>query len=182
MEKDPKPKSRVIFINDINEKRGRGVIEKLFELHEENPEKDILLVVSSYGGDIYEFMGIHDAIKLITCDVAVLAIGKAMSSGLLLLMSGTRGKRFVTQNTTLLTHEMGVEVEGQLTDVKTELAENERLQKLIRDMLTEYTKVRDEDVKKWLGRDTYLSAAKVVKLGIADHIVKSPAFWKKLNL
>lgn len=182
MEKDPKPKSRIIFVNDINEKRGRGVVRKLFGLHEEDPDKDIVLVVSSYGGDVYEFMAIHDAMRLVSCDVATLALGKAMSSGLLLLMSGTPGKRFVSQNTTLLTHEMGVEAEGQLTDVKTEMKENERLQKIIHDMLLKYTKVGDGDIKKWMGKDTYLSASKAVKLGFADHIVRSSTIWKKLNL
>ena len=182
MDKDPKPQSRIIFINDINEKRGRGIIQKLFELNQQDPEKDILIVISSYGGDIYEFMGIHDAMRLIECDVAILAIGKAMSSGLFLLMSGTKGKRFITQNTSLLTHDIGVEAEGQLSDVKTELVENERLQKTIYDMFLEYTRVKEDDIKKWAGKDTYLSAAKAVRLGIADHIVKSTAIWKKLNL
>jgi len=182
MDKKPQPKSRLVFVTDIDQKKGRGVVRRLFELNEEDPSKDIILVISSYGGDVYEFMGIHDAMNLVECDVATLAIGKAMSCGLLLLMSGTKGKRFVTPNTTLLTHEMGVAAEGQLTDVKTEMAENERLQKMIHDLFLEYTKVKEADVKKWSGKDTYLSASKAVRLGIADHIVKSPQVWKKLDL
>jgi len=182
MEKDSQPKSRLIFVGDISEKKGREIIQRLFELNEENPAKDIVLIISSTGGDVYEFMGIHDAMGLIECDVATLAVGKAMSSGLLLLMSGTKGKRFVTQNATLLIHEIKVEVDGQLAEVKMETEEYKRLQKIINDMVLGYTKIKKADIKKLMGRDTYLSASKAVQLGFADCIVKSPQIWKKLAL
>jgi len=181
-DKESQSKSRLIFINDINEKKGREAIQKIFELNEENSSKDIVLVLSSCGGDVYEFMGIHDAMRLVECDVATLAIGKAMSCGLFLLMSGAKGKRFVTQNTTLLTHGMGVSADGQIVEVKTEVAEYDRLQGIIRDLFLEYTKVKKANISNFIGKDTYLSASKAVRLGIADHLVKSPQIWKHLDL
>ena len=175
-------KNRILFVNDFTEKKGRQIVERMFELDAEDPKKDIVLVVSSYGGDVYELMTIYDAMQLVRCDVATLALGKALSSGLLLLFCGTSGKRFITPNTTLLSHEMSVIAEGMLTDIKTEMKENARQQKMVHNLFIKHTKIKEDELTKMNGRDMYITPKQALKYGMVDHIISTSAFWDKISL
>jgi len=182
MDEKTKQSGRLIRVGGVTEKKAGSVIQKMLELDSEDPEKDILLVISSYGGEIYEFLGIYDTIRLLRCDVATLGIGKAMSSGFFLLLSGTAGKRFITPNAVLLTHEMSTSAEGKLTDAQVELLQSRREQKLINEIVLKHTKIKKNALKKFIGKDVYLTPRQAINYGVVDHIVSTSAIWNRLNL
>jgi len=182
MDEKTKQSGRLIRIGGVTEKKAGSVIQKMLELDAEDPEKDILLVISSYGGETYEFLGIYDTIRLLRCDVATLGIGKSLSCGFFLLLSGTKGKRFVTPNTVLMTHEMGVGAEGRLTEAKAEMAQSQREQKLINEIVLKHTRIKKDALKKFIGKDVYLTPRQAIRYGIVDHIVSSSAIWNRLQL
>ena len=62
------------------------------------------MFIDSYGGACDSFIAIHDIMKIIRCDIATVCIGKAMSCGQMLLISGQKGKRFITPNSRVLIH------------------------------------------------------------------------------
>ena len=114
--------NRIIYFNgSFNENAAKNLIQDLFLLQVRDCKKDIVVFIDSYGGSVHSFLGMYDVIKLMKCDVATVVIGKAMSAGQMLLMSGTRGKRFATKNSRILMHEMTGCSYGKLSEIEAKL-------------------------------------------------------------
>ena len=110
-------KNRLIYMSgEFNERKAEHIVSKLLFFECVNPVKDILLIIDSYGGIVDSFVSIHDTINLLRCNVATCCIGKAMSCGQLLLISGAKGKRFITPNSRVMIHEFTAGSYGKLTD------------------------------------------------------------------
>ena len=55
--------------------------------------------------DVFEGMGIYDAIKLCKADVSTVCFGLAASMGAFLLASGAKGKRYCMPNARVMIHQ-----------------------------------------------------------------------------
>jgi len=176
--------NRIIYINGVfDEGMAKEVFVNLMSLELKNPTKDILLIIDSYGGYVHSFLAIHDAIKLLRCDVAALCIGKCMSCGQMLLISATKGKRFSTKNSRILMHEVASFTGGKLTDMEIDLNESKALKKILEELILEYTSIKSSELKRLMERDSYMSPEEAKELGIIDDIVISNKdLYKRLNL
>lgn len=172
---DALDENRIIYMTgEFNEERAKDIITRLFTLESKDPSKDILMYIDSYGGWVHSFLAIHDVIKLLRCEVATVCIGKSMSCGQMLLISGTKGKRFITPNSRVLMHEISHFTFGKLTDIEIDVNETKALKKIIEDLIVKYTKIKAKDLKEIMQRDTYFSAEDALRLGIVDHIIHKP--------
>jgi len=169
-------KNRLIFLSgSINESKAEDVINKLLLYDASSPKTDILLVVDSYGGYVDSFIAIHDVIKMLTSNVVTICIGKAMSCGQMILISGTKGKRFMTPNSRVMIHEVSGFSGGKLTDIEIDYKETLRLQKqIIEKLILKYTKITQKQLDEFMSADTFLSANECIKYGIVDHIITAP--------
>jgi ATP-dependent Clp protease protease subunit len=176
--------NRIIHIQGtFNEEMASKVLENIISMEMKDPTKDILLVIDSFGGYLHSFIAIHDAIKLSRCDISTLCIGKAMSCGQLLLMSGTKGKRFSTENSRILVHELSSATWGKLTDMEIDIKESKELRKLMNVLMKKYTSLSQKKIDKLMARDSFMSAKEAKKLGIIDHVVKNNKdLYKRINL
>jgi ATP-dependent Clp protease protease subunit len=165
---------------DLNEEKAKDVVSKLITLDYQNPRKDILFYIDSYGGDIHCLIAIHDAMKMVRCDVATICIGKAMSAAALLLIAGTAGKRFVTPNSRIMMHELDTREEGKLSYMKDTLIEAEKLQSLMEGFVRDYTKMNSKQVQQCFSKDFYMDAKHAKKLGVVDHIITHPDVLHKV--
>lgn len=177
--------NRIIYIHGLfDEDMAEKVIAGLLDLERRDPGKDILVIIDSYGGNIHSFLAMHDVIKfMVRSRVATLCIGKAFSCGQMLLMTGSKGKRFMTPNARVLTHELWLQTSGKLASAKRDMRESEKLMKILRAMICKYTKIKPADLNGLLQDDTYLSSEDCVRLGIVDRIVSGPDdLYKHLKL
>lgn len=177
--------NRIIYISgEFNEMKAEMVVSKMLTFECANPSKDILLIIDSYGGIVDSFVSIHDTMGLLRCDVATLCIGKAMSCGQLLLVSGAKGKRFITPNSRVMIHEFSAGAYGSLTDLEISVEENKRLQKEIWEKLNiKYTNLTPKKLTEMRGRDTFLNAKECLQHGVVDHVVTSPkVLYKNINV
>jgi ATP-dependent Clp protease protease subunit len=176
--------NRIIYVSgEFNEDMTKNVFEKLISLEKKSPNKDILLIIDSYGGYCHSFLAIHDAIRMSRCDVSTFCIGKAMSCGQMTLMSGTKGKRFASPNARILVHELSAEVWGKLTDMEIDINEHKTVQKIMEGMFEEYTGLTKAKVKKLMQRDSFLSAEEAKEMGIIDDIIKcNKDLYKRIKL
>ena len=121
--------------------------------------------------------------KMCRCDIATVCVGKAMSCGIQLLMSGTKGKRFITPNSRTLIHSVSSAAWGRVNDMDNEVEEVKRLQKMIEDMITKYTKINKSQLKELMSKDSYLTAKQSKDLGIVDYIIDTPkTLYSKITL
>lgn len=184
-EKSVLDNNRIIFMNGmLDESAAKTIMERILTLEAQAPTKDILMYIDSYGGNVHSLLAIHDVMKnLSRCDIATVCTGKAMSCGQMLLMSGTRGKRFATPNARILVHEVSNLTYGKLTDMEIDINETKELQRILESLLTKYTRLKKTQVTDLMKRDSYLSATEAKEFGIIDHIIERPAdLYKKLTI
>ncbi|HAW82224.1 MAG TPA: ATP-dependent Clp protease proteolytic subunit, partial [Balneola sp.] len=96
-----------------------------------------------------------------------------MSAGVLLLASGTKGKRMIGRNCRVMIHSvMGGNV-GSLHNMVNEMEAIEQLQDMYCECLVSESKLTKRRLKKILERkvNVYLTAEEAVEMGIADIII-----------
>lgn len=176
--------NRIIYMSgDFNENQAKDIITRMFTLECSDPTKDILMYIDSYGGHVHSFLAMHDAMKILRCNVATVSIGKTMSCGQMLLISGTKGKRFITPNARVLMHEVSNGLWGKLTDIEIEVHETKILKIILDNMILKYTKIKKDELKNIMVRDSYFSAEESLRLGIVDHIIHNPKdLYGRINL
>jgi ATP-dependent Clp protease protease subunit len=132
-------------------------------------KKDVNLVISSYGGDVYAMLGTIDYFNSLPVKVNTHCIGACMSAAAVILACGT-GKRTMTENSTVMVHEGSAFEVGKTSDVIKGADHMKKLQTNINRILGNVTKKTQEfweDVSK---QDTYLTAEECLEYGIVDEI------------
>ena len=176
--------NRVIYINGcINETCAQKVISDIIKYESSNPFADIIMFIDSFGGYCDSFLSIHDMIKMSRCDIATVCIGKAMSAGQMILMSGTVGKRFITPNSRVMIHALSSFIYGKINELDNEMEENRKLQNTLESFVLKYTKMNKKQVKDIMSKNSYINAAEALKLGVVDCIIKKPSdFYSKIKI
>jgi ATP-dependent Clp protease protease subunit len=167
-------KDRIIFIGqDITDHLANVVVAQLLFLRTEDPKKDVHLYINSLGGYITAGLAIYDVLKWLPCDVHTYCIGQASSMGALLLMAGTRGKRFALPNSRIMIHQPVGGVGGTSADVELQAKEILALRSKMNQIMAENTGQTIAKIATDSERDFYMSAEEAKKYGIIDDIVVS---------
>ncbi|HKR81789.1 MAG TPA: ATP-dependent Clp protease proteolytic subunit [Candidatus Saccharimonadales bacterium] len=168
-------KDRIIFLGqDVNEATANIVVAQLLFLQAEDPKKDIYFYINSPGGSVYDAMAIYDTMQYITNDVQTVGIGIQASAAAFLLSSGTKGKRFILPNSTVMIHQPSSGTRGKVTDQEIDLRESLRVKKLLESIMAGNTGQKIEKIHEDMERDKWLSAEEAKKYGIVDGIITSP--------
>ena len=137
---------------------------------EEKKEDPINLLLNSNGGDVYEALGIIDYIESLSVPVNVIARGRAMSAGAMILCCGT-GVRAASKSTTIMVHEASAEIFGKSADIKANADHIDELEEDFYKIMAKRTKQDDEFWRKACRKDFYMSAAKALELGLIDQVI-----------
>ena len=152
----------------------RAIMEYNMMPKEQQPEV-IHLYINSPGGLVASAWHLIDTIKQSSIPVYTYAMGMAASCGCLLLMSGEKGHRYVTQNTTVMSHVYSAGSGGKEFDLYSRVKSFEQT---THNMLTHYKKCTGKDekyIRKYLlpPEDVWLSPEECVKHGIVDKIIET---------
>jgi ATP-dependent Clp protease, protease subunit len=165
-------KDRIIMIGDeINDQVANSVIAQLLFLEADNPEKDISIYINSPGGSTSAGFAIFDTMELIKPDVSTICIGMAASFGALLLLAGTKGKRYALPNSEIMIHQPLGGVRGQATEIEISARRILKLREHINQIMAERTGQPVEKVAGDTDRDYYMSAQEALEYGIIDKII-----------
>jgi ATP-dependent Clp protease protease subunit len=168
-------KDRIIFLgSDVNEASANVVVAQLLFLQSEDAKKDIYFYINSPGGSVYDALAIYDTMQYITNDVQTVGIGVQASAAAFLLSSGTKGKRFVLPNSTVMIHQPSSGTRGKVTDQEIDLRESLRIKKLLETIMGKNTGQKPEKIHEDMERDKWLTAEEAKKYGIVDAIISSP--------
>lgn len=137
---------------------------------EEKVNDPINLLINSNGGDVYEALGIIDYIESLSVPINVIARGRAISAGAMILCCGT-GLRAASRNTTIMVHEASAEIFGKTADIKANADHIDELEEDFYKMMAKKTKQNEEFWRKACRKDYYMSATKALELGIIDKII-----------
>jgi len=168
-------KDRIIFLGQgVNEATANAVVAQLLFLQAADPHKDIYFYINSPGGSVYDALAIYDTMQYITNDVQTVGIGVQASAAAFLLSSGTKGKRFLLPNATVMIHQPSSGTRGKVTDQEIDLRESLRLKRLLEKIMAGNTGQKLERIHEDMERDKWLTADEAKKYGIVDGIITTP--------
>ncbi|MEW6058736.1 MAG: ATP-dependent Clp protease proteolytic subunit [Actinomycetota bacterium] len=167
-------KERIVFLGTpIDDAVGNLIMAQLLHLESEDPEKDINLYVNSPGGDITALFAIYDTMQYIKPDVSTIVMGQAASAAAVLVLAGTKGKRYALPHSRILLHQPHGGAQGQAVDIEIQAKEITRYRKLLEELIASHTGQPLEKVAKDTDRDFILTAEEAVEYGVVDEVIAS---------
>jgi ATP-dependent Clp protease protease subunit len=169
-------KERIVFLGTpVNDHVANLIIAQLLFLEREDPDKDIHMYIHSPGGLITSGLAIYDTMQLIKPDVSTICVGMAASMGAVLLIGGSKGKRYALPNSTIMLHQAAGGFEGTAADIEIQAKEILRLQNRIREIIAFHTGQPLERVARDSDRDFFLTPEQSKDYGLIDDVIGHPS-------
>jgi ATP-dependent Clp protease, protease subunit len=167
-------KDRIIFLGeDVNPHTANLIVAQLLFLQAEDPKKDIYFYINSPGGVVYDALAIYDTMQYITNDVQTVGIGVQASAAAFLLSSGTKGKRIILPNATVMVHQPSSGTRGKVTDMEIDLRESLRIKQQLNEIMARNTGQAVKKIQEDMERDYWMDAESAKKYGIVDRVIQS---------
>src|ERR1700751_3880151 len=154
---------RIIFLGSpIDDTIANLVVAQLLHLESSDPDKDISMYINSPGGSIYSGLAIYDTMNFIKPEIQTICCGVAMSMGSLLLMAGTKAKRFSLPNSRVLIPQPSAGFEGQSTDIEIHAREILNIRKRTDEIYAHHTGQTEAQVHADMERDRFFKPDEAV--------------------
>lgn len=131
----------------------------------------INLILSTYGGSIYDGLALYDAIESSTTPVEITCTGKIMSMGIIIALAGKVRKAH--KNTTFMIHQASGQTWGTITDMEESMEEKRRVNEAIFNIIKQKTRIPEEKLDEVMNykRDWFITAEEALELGIITEII-----------
>lgn len=166
--------NRIIYLDgEITEDTAKRIVEILLKLDIIN-HKEIKMYINSEGGSVNAGLAIIDTMNLIKSDVSTICLGRAASMGAVLLINGTKGKRYIGINSEIMIHEVSTyggnygKVSEQHDKLKRTSYVNRKIQRIIASKTNMSLKDVQKDTKK---KDTWINSKNALKYGFVDKVL-----------
>jgi ATP-dependent Clp protease protease subunit len=163
-----------VFMGEVDAESVKPLIEWiLYENYVAKPRKqELLLMICSPGGDLSSAFALIDVISSSNIPIKTVGLGQIASCGLLVFMAGAHGRRVLTPNTSILSHQFSWHNEGKVHELFATMREYELTQTRMIEHYKQCTGASDEVIKEYFlpAQDRWLSADEALKLGICDKI------------
>ena len=164
--------NRIIFLSGpIVERTANIVIQQLLYLQSIRRDQDVNLYINSPGGLVDQTLAIYDTMQFMGSEVATYCIGQAASGAAIILMAGTKGKRYILPNAKVMLHQPYGGISGQAEDIRIQADEVLRDKVRLNGIIAQCTGKPVEQVTEDTERDRYLSAEEAHEYGIVDEIL-----------
>lgn len=165
-------KDRIVFLGSaIDDQVANSITAQMLLLAAEDPEKDIHFYINSPGGSTSAGFAIYDTMQYIKPDVQTICSGMAASFAAILLLSGTKGKRFALPNSEVMIHQPHGGVQGQASDIEISAKRILRTRERLNAIAAEHTGQSLERIAKDMDRDYFMSAEEAVEYGVIDQVI-----------
>ena len=147
------------------------IIEKNLAPNSERP-KELTLIINSPGGSVHAAFALIDTMKGSGIPIKTVGLGLIASCGILTFMSGAKGKRILTPNTSILSHQYSWGSSGKEHELFARVKEFELSTARMIAHYKKCTGMTEKKIREVLlpAEDVWLSAKEAVKHGIADKI------------
>ena len=163
-----------VFMDEVASDSIKPIIEWiLVENHvAKKKKKELLLMICSEGGSMEDAFALIDVMKASSIPVKTVGLGSVSSSGLLIFLAGAPGRRILTPNTSILSHQYSWGSDGKHHELFAITKEFGLAQTRMVRHYQETTGLDEETIKTKLlpPNDVYLSAEEALELGICDFI------------
>ena len=147
------------------------IIEKNLAPSQERP-KELTLIINSPGGSVHAAFALIDTMKGSAIPVKTVGLGLIASCGVLTFMAGAKGKRILTPNTSILSHQYSWGSSGKEHELFARVREFELSTERMLAHYKKCTGMSEKKIREILlpPEDKWLSAKEAVQYCIADKI------------
>ena len=167
-----------LFFEDFTSKSVKPVVEWILQnnlLPSSQRPDHLTLIINSPGGDLNGAFALIDVMKGSAVPIHTLGLGQISSCGILTFMSGAKGHRVLTPNTSILSHQYSWGSGGKSHELLARVKEFELTNERMMHLYKECTGLTERVIKEVLlpPQDVWLSAEEAVSYGVADKISKT---------
>ena len=170
-------KSGVYLLMDvITAESCKDAIEFILKQNaEKKKQKRLQFMICSPGGDVPSCFALIDIMKGSRIPIHTVGLGVIASCGLLLFITGEKGKRTLTPNTSILSHQYSWGSYGKEHELFAQVKEFELSTERMINHYKKCTGLSEEQIREHLlpPEDRWLSAKEAKKLGICDKVILS---------
>jgi ATP-dependent Clp protease protease subunit len=134
--------------------------------------KELLLMLCSEGGDMSAAFALIDVMRSSRVPVKTVGLGQIASAGLMIFLAGAPGRRVLTPNTSILSHQFSWGSDGKAHELFSTIKEFELTQRRMVTLYQECTGLDQETIRLKLlpPTDVWLDAQEAKDLHICDHV------------
>lgn len=162
-----------LMMADIDEDSCRDAISWILTAnYSETPPQILNLLICSPGGSLSTAFALIDIMRGSHIPVRTIGIGEISSAGLLIFMSGHKGERILTPNTSVMSHQFAWANHGKYHELMATVKEYNHIQERLLTHYEKCTKLKRKEIVERLlvPSDVWLSPEQAVKYGIADQV------------
>ena len=163
-----------IFMDDVDADSMAPLIEWILaaNMSWKKTHKELTLGICSPGGNLNECFALLDVIMGSKIPIRTVGMGMIASCGLLMFISGTKGKRTLTPNTSILSHQYSWGSFGKEHELFATVREYELTTERLISHYKKCTGLDEKMIREKLlpPSDVWLSASEAKELGICDNI------------
>jgi ATP-dependent Clp protease protease subunit len=164
----------MVLMGEIDAESVRPVVEwVLYENYVKKKKlKELLLMICSEGGDLSVAFALIDVMRSSKIPIKTVGLGQIASCGLLIFLAGHAGRRILTPNTSVMSHQFSWGTEGKAHELFATMKEFDLTQKRMIKLYQQTTGLDQDTIKEILlpAQDVYLSAEEALQYHICDHI------------
>ena len=188
-------KDRTITIfNDVDESTMSSAVEKIVQINQEDDAwirnvysameasgakfspttiemPHIQILLSTYGGSVYDGMAIVDTMNYINSEVGTTCVGLAASMGSIILSSGEKGKRLILPHSRVLIHQPLGGCKGQASEIEIEYREIQKVKQELYEVLAANTGQSYDRIYADADRDHWFTAIEAEEYGLVDEVI-----------
>ena len=163
-----------VFMGDVTQETMKPLIEWIISenFNQKEKKRELTLGICSPGGDLNACFALVDVMKGSKIPIRTIGMGMIASCGLLMFISGEKGKRILTPNTSILSHQYSWGSYGKEHELFAQVKEYDLTTERIVNHYKKCTGLSEKDIRKYLlpPHDVWLSAKEAKKLGLCDKI------------
>ena len=155
----------IYLTGDIGESTVSYFISRVNYLIEENKDREILVYINSYGGDMYSAFGIIDYMNVCEVKIGMACYGAATSAAALILINAT-GEKVMSKNSYLMFHPPWIEKDKDIDEKHMKDLKNKILDNLVLRS--------NKDKEFWnnkLKKNYYINARECLNLGLIHRVL-----------
>src|SRR5436853_7164350 len=172
--------NRIVFLGSSPETGGNPAItdylanitiQKLLFLQYENKSSEINMYINCPGGSVTATLAIYDTMQFLECPISTYCMGLAASGAAIILVAGSKGKRFALPHSKLMVHQPYGQVGGQVSDIEIQANEILKDRQRLNEIIAKHTGQAIDLIERETERDRYFTPWEAKEFGLVDEVL-----------
>ena len=168
-----------MYFDDVSQESSKGLVEFILKANFVfAADTTLTVLINSYGGDVYAGFSAIDVMEVSRLPIQTVGIGAICSMASLIFTAGTPGKRMMSRNSYIMTHQYQEEFGGGYHDFVAMRKTQDDMHNRFISHFVKRSKMNEKQVKTTLlgSTDKWINAKDALKLGLCD-VIRDP--WEQ---